>query len=323
MPAKKQFNDTKANRKRAARKEHVKATRQKLQPEREMQDWLDTVRVDTNDGRQVVAGDDFAYGSITYDESKLRRTLEKIFSEFVKHAVVQLPYTFQSPRGNLKMVAERIVYDAKIANPNEQVQKSVDIAARNFDHKLPDAIRTFIDQLILQAVIATLDELERSGAINFESKSGLRNIWLSYLEAYEKETKHLWAPRKPGKLPRVSKADIELLRFYDRQVEIAHFVINSRGKRKNVDDKWRREVQEHLGNIDEWTYTLVLENRESEDVALTLTGRHLGLNKKQSRDGADNLKRRLSALRKKIKSLGRLGITGDENEQIDERIILE
>lgn len=260
-------------------------------------DWIRHYSLPASEGHETLSvPSDFANVSVTHSDKVIRRIFHGLFTEFLKSVRKRQSHTFRAPATGLDMKVVGAALNQKINESGDEAAAYADLAVTTLKEKLVYALYSFSDQLLLQAVIATLDELLKGGHISLSKNFHLKEIWSEYLSSYERAAKTHWAPMARGQRANWPPAKLlALARAYESNQALARRlqrIYESKDSRRWRGGQWKSEVRREFGAAYDWILDLVPTKKEKY-VASLLTSKQFGLYKSESRNGVAGIDRRL------------------------------
>jgi hypothetical protein len=250
---------------------------------------------------------DFATVSLTYSDKVIRQIFHGLFTEFLKSVRKRRSHTFRAPATGLDMKVVGAAHDQKINESGDEAAAYADLAVTALKEKLVYALHSFSDQLLLQAVIATLNGLLKGGHLSLSENFHLKEIWSEYLSSYERAAKAHWAPMARGQRAYWPPAKLlALARAYESNRALARGlkgVYESKDSRRWREGQWKTEVRREFGAAYDWVLDRVPTKKEKY-IASLLTSKQFGLYESESRDGVAGIGKRLKGATALIERMG-------------------
>jgi hypothetical protein len=188
----------------------------------------------------------------------------------------------------------------------EVLAKYSQMGADYFTEHLVRTLADLSELLIMQVFISTLAAMKTDGVLAFKEGSGVTKMWDSFNEAMAKKVKRDWKAPKQGRLRFWNeKKRAEALEIYNSVKETLGPVYPNR-RSKEGRKEWLRLIME-LGDYDRETAEYMQNNKPSI-LALTITGKRLGVTEEDSQGnikGESSLNSQLSLARGKKKDAKR------------------
>jgi hypothetical protein len=261
---------------------------------------------------------DFATVSLTYDPKSVRLTFSAIFEGFLQHVEKRLSHTFQGSATGLDVKVTGISLKKKVTELPNEVASSVDIAMAVFNEKIVYALHSFSDQLLLQIIISTLNELQRIGHIKLSGSFNMREVWGKYLASYEKAMKAHWASMTPGQRVKWPPMRLRELAKAHKLNEVTarrlRSIYTSKASRRWREGEWKDEVRRQCGSRYDWILDDVHRKKERV-IALLITSNQFGLYESNIKDGMPGIIKRLEQAKRLTEKSGQ---TDDHISPFDE-----
>jgi hypothetical protein len=254
---------------------------------------------------------DFATFSVYYNPQNVLQTFDAIFSHLLAQAGEKKPYSFQGLATGLDMkitgisVIEELEEEAEPAyiDPEEGPATSpyTHLAMKIFEQKIVYALSSFSDQVMMQVIIATINELNKSGHITLSATHSLKEIWDHYFSSYRKAMQANWAPQKPGRDKEWPPVKLrKLAKAHSTNEHVARklkSIYESRGLKEWRDREWKNQVRLEYDDLYDWILYAV-PGSDIDEIALLLSSKQFNMYKSENQDGVSGIYARLLKARK-------------------------